>query len=139
MTSPGAYGISPYGLGPFGGVTQISILEAYPFGARSIYIRFNVLQSSFPGNAKPYRIRDWLRTGAIKYHSRMLADHESPLLKSRGVFGSWEPPPALVSATPQHGTEAAAAQRVEVCGRGPCVYYGATPSGKRLRDRFSEY
>lgn len=54
MTSPGAYGISPYGLGPFGGVTQISILEAFPLGARSVYIRFNVP----PLTASPVSVGD---------------------------------------------------------------------------------
>lgn len=53
-SSPGAYGISPYGLGPYGGVTQISVMEAYPLGARSIYIRFNVP----PLTASPVSVGD---------------------------------------------------------------------------------
>lgn len=41
MPDAGAWGLGPYGISPWGGVSTISIAEAYPIGNRSLYVRFN--------------------------------------------------------------------------------------------------
>lgn len=52
--SVGIYGLNRYGLDAYGGVAPVSILEAYPLGPRSIYVRFNVE----PMTASPITVGD---------------------------------------------------------------------------------